>query len=118
MLDNGRISSVQLFMLLFMMEMSAASIYLPTKIAEAAGPDGWFPSLPAFFYGLLVVGVVLALAGRFPSLVFTDYLPEVLGRVPGKLLAGIYTLVYINYVFGALSVGSSFVHITILSHTP
>jgi spore germination protein KB len=62
--------------------------------------------------------VVLVLARRFPSQVFTEYLPEVLGRVPGKLLAAVYAVEYINFVFGALSVGSSFIHITILSHTP
>ncbi len=118
MLDNGRISSVQLLLLLFMMEASSEVIYLPAKIAEAAGPDGWFAvSIPAFFYGLIIAGVVLLLAGRFPSQVLTEYLPEVLGRVPGKLLAAIYAAVLINFTFGALNEGSSFIHTAFLGHT-
>jgi spore germination protein KB len=118
-LDNGRISSVQLLLLLFMMEVSTEVIYLPAKIAEAAGSDGWFSvSIPAFCYGLIVVGVVLSLAGRFPSQVLTEYLPEVIGKVPGKLLAAIYAVVLINFTFGALNEGSSFIKTAFMGHTP
>jgi spore germination protein KB len=118
-LDNGRISSVQLLLLLFMMEAATGVIYLPAKVAEAAGPDVWFAiSIPTFFYGLLIAGVVLSLAGRFPSQVLTEYLPEVIGRAPGKLLAAIYALIFINFIFGTLSEGSSFIHTAFLSHSP
>jgi spore germination protein KB len=118
-LDNGRISSVQLLMLLFMVDASTAVIYLPAKITEAAGPDGWFAvSIPTFCYGLLIAGVVLMLAGRFPSQVLTEYLPEVIGRVPGKLLAAIYAAVFINFIFGTLNEGSSFMHTVFMGHTP
>lgn len=119
MLDNGRISSVQLLLLLFMVEVSSTAIYAPAKIAEAAGPDGWFSvSIPTFFYGLAIVGVVLALARRFPSKVFTEYLPEIMGKIPGKLLAAAYALFLINISFGTLNETSSFIRIAFMSNTP
>ena len=119
MLDKGRINSVQLLLLLFMMEVSSAAIYAPAKISEAAGPDGWLSvSIPVFFYGLVIVGIALALAGRFPSKVFTEYLPEIMGKIPGKLLAAAYVLFFINISFGTLNEISSFVHIAFMSGTP
>jgi spore germination protein KB len=119
MLDKGRISSVQLLLLLFMGELSSAAIYAPAKIAEAAGPDGWFSaSIPTLFYGLILVGVLLALARRFPFQVLTEYLPEILGKIPGKLLAAAYALFLINISFGTLNEIASFIHIAFLSHTP
>ncbi len=116
MLDKGRISSVQLLMLLITLERA---FYLPAKIAGVAGPDGWFSvSIVASLYGLIVAGVALALGRRYPSRVLTEYLPEVLGRVPGKLLAAVYAVVLINFAFVVLNENSSFLHITILSRTP
>jgi spore germination protein KB len=38
--------------------------------------------------------------------------------VPGKLLAAIYAAVFINFVFGTLNEGSTFMHTVFLSHTP
>jgi spore germination protein KB len=118
-LDNGRISSVQLLLLLFMADVSSAAIYVPAKIAATAGPDGWFSvSVPTFFYGVAIIGAVLTLAGRFPSKVFTEYLPEIIGKVPGKLLAAAYALFFINVSFGVLNEISSFIHIGFMGNTP
>ena len=119
MLDNGRISSVQLLLLLFMMEVSTAAIYVPAKVAEVAGPDSWFSvSAVTFFYGLIVAGVALALAKRFPGQVFTEYLPEVIGTVPGKLLAAAYVMFFINVAFTTLNEISGFFHIAFMGNTP
>lgn len=118
MLDKGRISSVQLLMLLLTMEAAAAVIYAPAKIAGAAGPDGWLSAIITSLYGLIIIGVVLALAGRFPSQVLTEYLPAVIGRIPGKLLAAVYAAVFISFALGTLNESSHFIHVAIFSNTP
>jgi spore germination protein KB len=118
-LDNGRISSVQLLLLLFILEASTGILYAPAKMAELAGRDSWLAaSVVPTLYALLVVGVVIALARRFPFKVLTEYLPEVVGKIPGKLLAAAYAAFFIHITSVVLNEGSSFIHIAFLPETP
>jgi spore germination protein KB len=119
MLDNGRISSVQLLMLLFIMETVTATLFVPSILVKLAGPGAWIAAaiLPAL-YGLLVLAVVLALAKRFPSQTFADYLPEIMGRIPGKLLAIAYALMFAQVGAFILNEGTSLMHIALMSMTP
>jgi spore germination protein KB len=119
MLDRGRISSVQLVMLLYMIEMITAAIFLPARIVQLAGRDAWLAAIAGpLLYGLLVAAVALALAGRFPTRVFTEYLPEIIGKVPGKLLAAVYTAAFIHVTTLILNEGTSLTHFVYLPLTP
>ncbi|NPV89641.1 MAG: endospore germination permease [Firmicutes bacterium] len=119
MLDKGRISSVQLMLVLFMVEMATAFLLVPSIVAQAAGPDGWLSILGvATAYGLAVALICVALGKRFPFQVFTEYLPEVLGRVPGKLLAAAYTVVFIHLTSVVVGENSLFIHTAFLRETP
>ena len=118
MLDNGRISSVQLLLILFTVVGATALLYAIPGLAALAGPDGAITAFLGGFYSLLVVLVAVMLGKRYPAQVFTEYLPGILGRIPGKLLATVYTVMLIGLVVVTLSEGSSFVHILLLSLTP
>jgi spore germination protein KB len=119
MLDNGRISSVQLLFIFLIFEASTAILYTPARVATLAGPDSWLAvSLGDVFYGLLVLLVAVALGKRFPDQVFTGYLPEILGQVAGKLLAAVYALIFIHLGSVMLNEGSTFIQLTLLSLTP
>jgi spore germination protein KB len=118
-LDNGRISSVQLLLLLFMIEVSTTILYLPARVAELAGRDGWLAvSILPMLYALLISGVALSLARRFPSRVFTDYLPDIVGRIPGKLLSAVYAAFFIQVAATVVNQGAGFMHITSYPRTP
>ena len=119
MLDKGRISSVQLLLLLYISEISTVFIILPAEIMRIAGPDGWL-SVLLFdsIYGLAVVLVAVALAKRFPQQILTEYLPRVLGRVPGKLLALIYTGVFINLTSVIISENNLYITSVLMRETP
>ncbi|NPV89234.1 MAG: endospore germination permease [Firmicutes bacterium] len=119
MLDNGRISSIQLTMLLAMVEAPTAVLLVPSLIAEQAGPDAWISVLvPMSLYGLAVALVCIALARRFPFQVFTEYLPKVIGWFPGKLLALAYSLVFIHITSLILAECSRFIGTAFLRETP
>lgn len=68
MLDQGRISSVQLFLLLVLVEAATAFLYAPSAVIEMAGRDSWLSStiIPSIF-GLAVALVCIALAKGFHS---------------------------------------------------
>ncbi len=110
---------MQLLFILLIFEVSSAILYTPARVAALAGPDSWFAvSLGDVFYGLLVLLVAVALGKRFPAQVFTEYLPEILGKVPGKLLAAAYALMFIHFGSLLLNEGSTFIQLTLLNLTP
>ncbi len=118
MLENGRISSVQLLLLLFLVEVATSVFYIPAKIAEIGGADAWLSYILASFYGLLVAGVVITLAKKYPLQTFTEYLPDIIGKVPGKLLAIVYTLAFIHLASLISSQGTSFFQTVLMPLTP
>ena len=118
MLDRGRISSVQLFLLLVITEAATAFLYAPSSVIQMVGRDSWLTPLIATISGLVVALVCIALAKKFPQQVFAEYLPQILGKIPGKLLAGIYTAVFIHLTSVILNQSSSFVHVAFLRETP
>lgn len=119
MLDNGRISSVQLLFLLVITDYATAFFFGPAVTARSAGPDAWLSVLiPAPVYGLTVAMVCVSLARRFPSQVFTDYLPQVLGRIPGKVLAAAFSLGLIHLTSVIIGESSVYIHTAFFRDTP
>ena len=118
MRDWERISSVQLFLLLVITEAATAFLYAPSSVIQMVGRDSWLTPLIATISGLVVALVCIALAKKFPQQVFAEYLHQILGKIPGKLLAGIYTAVFIHLTSVILNQSSSFVHVAFLRETP
>jgi len=118
-LDKGRISSVQLLLIICMLDGATGIFFLASEVAKIAGPDSWISvSILPSLYGLLVAGVVIALAKRFPYKVFTEYLPDVVGKIPGKLLAAVYTLSFIFVASVILNEGTTFINAAFMPRTP
>ncbi|MDD2621329.1 MAG: endospore germination permease, partial [Syntrophomonadaceae bacterium] len=87
--------------------------------AKTAGPDGWISLLlPATVYASTVVVICISLARRFPSQVFTEYLPEVVGKIPGKVLALLYTGMLIHIISVMVVEGAQFIQSNFLTETP
>lgn len=119
MLDKGRINSIQLLLLLLMADIATSLFTVSSRAISTAGPDAWISILLlGSVYGLLVAWIALSLSRRFPSKVFTEYLPDIVGRIPGKILAGIFAILLMLLCGGILSQGSLFVHIAFLRETP
>ncbi|MFY9139847.1 MAG: endospore germination permease [Thermacetogeniaceae bacterium] len=118
MLDRGRISSVQLFLLLVIAEAATAFLYAPSSVIKMVGRDSWLTPFIAAISGLVVAVVCIALAKRFPQQVFTEYLPQILGKIPGKILAGVYTAVFIHLSSVIMNQSSAFIHVAFLRETP
>lgn len=119
MIEKGRISSVQLLFLLLIADLATSFLYVPAITAKAAGPDAWSSLLfVATVYGLMVAAVCAALAKRFPDQVFTEYLPEIIGKLPGKILAVFYAAVFIHITSVMVVEGAQFIETDFLVQTP
>ncbi len=119
MLDKGRISSVQLLFLLLIADLATSFLYVPAITAKAAGPDAWMSLLfVVTLYALLVAVVCVSLAKRFPEQVFTEYLPEIIGKIPGKIVGAFYVAVFIHITSVMVVEGAQFVKTNFLIQTP
>ncbi|MHB1125612.1 MAG: GerAB/ArcD/ProY family transporter [Bacillota bacterium] len=100
MLEKGKISNLQLLLLLINLVTATAILFVPALTTAEAERDGWISLMfLATFFGILVVLVSTALSLRFPGLTLIEFLPRLLGTVPGKAL-GLF------YVFTIVIVGS------------
>lgn len=119
MLDKGRISSVQLLFLLLIADLATSFLYVPAITTKGAGPDAWISLLvPATLYALMVALVCVLLARRFPNEVFTQYLPKIVGKIPGKILGFLYIGVFIHITSVMVIEGAQFINTNFLIQTP
>lgn len=119
MLDKGRITSVQLLFLLIITDAATAFLFIPAGIIQFAGRDSWLgTAVFASLFGLAVALVSIGLARRFPRQVLAEYLPEILGGIPGKILAAAYTAVFVHYTAVIVNECSTFIHVAFLRETP
>lgn len=63
----------------------AMFIVLAGFIATESGRDGWLSILLAFIIGALVTPIIIYIAKQFPSKTIIAYLPDVWGKVVGKI---------------------------------
>ncbi|MEW6663332.1 MAG: GerAB/ArcD/ProY family transporter [Bacillota bacterium] len=61
---------------------------------ETAGRDGWLTIIFGYFTGMLIGLLLIPLAKQFPGKTFVQYLPELVGFLPGKLIALAFVLTY------------------------
>jgi spore germination protein KB len=119
MLDKGRITSVQLLFLLIITDAATAFLFIPAGIIQFAGRDSWLgAAVFASVFGLAVALVSIGLARRFPQQVLAEYLPEILGGISGKILAAVYTAVFVHYTAVIVNECSTFIHVAFLRETP
>ena len=90
--DKEKISGHQALMLVLAGGIGNIFVVLAVPAIKDAGRDGWL--LVIISYGIAtVVGLALLdLGRRFPDKTFVQYLPIVLGKVPGKLAGLAYIL--------------------------
>lgn len=92
--DSEKISSYQAMMLVIGSQMGALFMFIARPCVESAGRDGWLALLIAYAIATLFGLLLIDLGRRFPDKTFIQYLPLVLGGIPGKLAALIYILIF------------------------
>lgn len=100
-LEEGKISSDQLLLLLVTTVLPTAVLFLPAVSVKAAGRDAWLSILVVTsVFGLAVIFVATALGMRFPGKTIMEYSEDIIGRWPGKILgfAYIFFFIYTNAI--------------------
>ncbi|MCZ8511607.1 endospore germination permease [Paenibacillus filicis] len=119
MLDNGKISSRQLSLLITMCIIGTAILLLPSGIAKQAKQDAWIAAIIPILAGLLVIPLYTALGRRFPGKSFIYGIEEILGRGLGKFVSLIFLIMFpVNLSGLSLRFIGDFITTQMLPETP
>jgi spore germination protein KB len=96
MIEKGKISAMQLAMMMYPMVLGTAVLVLPGIIAKYAKNDLWLSTIFASLAGFLTVYIANRLHRLFPKETIIQYSQRILGTFAGKALGVIYMLFYVH----------------------
>lgn len=118
MLEEGKITSSQLMLLVITLILASAILLLPSFTAKGALQDSWISGLIAMLAGILTATIILSLAKRFPEQTLVEYSISILGKPLGKLVGLLYLIFFVHLTAILLREISTTVITTILPRTP
>lgn len=117
-MDEGRISDLQLMLLLIVLVTATAVIFVPSLGSETAGRDSWIALVLATVSGSVFALVAVNLGLRFPSETIVQYAPKILGTILGKLVGLVYVIGFISFSTWVVSESSFFLVTAFMPETP
>lgn len=90
--EREKISGQQALMLVLAGGIGNIFVVIAVPAIQDAGRDGWLSVFIAYGLALIVALALLDLGRRFPDKTLVQYLPVVLGKIPGKLAGLAYIL--------------------------
>lgn len=96
--DTFKISPYMLAAILTLFDTTTGILFVPLAVTGVAGHDGWMVPLILIIPGTYIVYLSVWLGMQYPSKTMTEYLPLVLGKIPGKLVGFAYILFFIVVV--------------------
>lgn len=98
MIEKGKISALQMGVLIYPTIMATAILLVPAITGKYAHQDMWLSPIWASFAGFLSVFLAIQLNKRFPELTIIQYSEKIIGRILGKLvgLALLFFLIHVN----------------------
>ncbi|MCS7461560.1 spore germination protein [Paenibacillus doosanensis] len=115
---KDKITNSQMGSLLFSIMIGVGILSLPQAVASKAGVDGWIAILLG---GLLAAGSTLLMAKlgvRFPEKSLIEYGPQLIGKIPGKLLCILFILYFLAFVSIVVRVSADVTKLFLLDNTP
>jgi spore germination protein len=97
---NDKVSNYQLAMIVIMTVIGVGVFNIGEIAAKHAGPDGWLVLIIMGLLHILLAYVMIKLGSRFPGKTFPQYIQEIIGVIPGKILVFImscYIVLNLSY---------------------
>ncbi|WP_313803435.1 endospore germination permease [Cytobacillus sp.] len=89
-MDKGRISSMQMGMMMYLTIIATAILTVPSITAKYAKKDLWISPIWASIIGFITVIIVMQLSKRFPRQSFFQICEQTIGTLATKLLGFLY----------------------------
>ncbi len=119
MLENGKINSRQLAILVMLYLIGSAILIIPSIIASEAKQDAWITALLTIGIALLFIPLYVALGARFPNKTFAEYIEVILGKWLGKAVSLLFLIAF-PFFIATLSLRNigDFLTTQVISQTP
>lgn len=85
-MEKGKISSLQMAMMIYATTISTAMISTPGLVAKYAKNDFWMSPILASLIGFVTVYIVCELHKLYPKQTVIEYSTQIVGRIPGKII--------------------------------
>ncbi|MDQ0194277.1 GerAB/ArcD/ProY family transporter [Paenibacillus wynnii] len=118
MLDKGKISAVQMSLLLYPTVLATSFLSMPSLAAQYAQNDLWMTGILSSFFGLLTIYVATRLHDLFPKESIIQQSERVIGVLPGKIIGILFFIFYIHVTGMIVRMYTEFVSGQYLFKTP
>jgi spore germination protein KB len=118
MIENGKISAMQMGIIMYPTILATAILLVPAITAEHAKRDLWLSPIWSSLIGLFVVYIAHQLSKHFPNKTIIEYSEDILGRILGKVLGMVYLLFYLHITGIVIREYGEFIVGTFLTNTP
>ncbi|MDQ8734177.1 endospore germination permease [Paenibacillus sp. LHD-38] len=118
MLEKGKISGVQMALMLYPTVLATGFISLPTITAQYARNDLWMTGILSSFMGLVTVYVAVRLHELYPNETVIQHSERIVGKIPGKMIAVIFFLFSLQAAGNVIRQYAEFVTGNFLFKTP
>ncbi|MFC4799732.1 endospore germination permease [Neobacillus sp. GCM10023253] len=118
MLEQGKISPVQMALLMIPAIIATVLLLVPSITAKHAHHDLWLSPIWASGTGFFVVFLSYQLNKLFPKQTIIEYSEQILGKIFGKLIGGIFLFFYLHITGIIVREYGEFVSGAALFHTP
>lgn len=117
-LEKGKISSLQMAILLYPSIIATSIISVPSIVAHYAKNDLWMPPILASVIGFVTVYIAYELHKLYPKQTVIELSEQIAGRFAGKIIS-LYILVFYILATGHIVRGySEFIISSFLTNTP
>ncbi|WP_314003274.1 endospore germination permease [uncultured Paenibacillus sp.] len=118
MIERGRISAMQMAIMMYPTILATAILLVPAITAKHAKQDMWLSPVWASLIGFLTVYLAYRLHKLYPKETIVEYSEWILGRFLGKIVGLVYILFYLHVNGIVIREYGEFVVGTFLPRTP
>ncbi|MDQ0216252.1 spore germination protein KB [Oikeobacillus pervagus] len=95
-METGKISSLQMMMLLYPTIVATSILDVPSITAKYAKHDLWMSPILASVIGFITVYIAVKLNKLYPDLTIIQISEEIIGRYVGKVIGGLFLFFYVQ----------------------
>ncbi|NQX58770.1 GerAB/ArcD/ProY family transporter [Paenibacillus qinlingensis] len=118
MIEKGRISPMQMALIMHPTIMATAALSVPSITMRVAGTDMWMAPILSSLVGLLTIYIVYHLHMKFPNETFVQYVPRIVGRFAGALVSLAYVIAFLYSASISVREYGEFISGNFLMNTP
>lgn len=117
-MEKGRISPMQLGILVFMFIISSATLLIPPLVTLYTKQDAWVVSIITMLVALPVVWLYISLGMRYPNLTLIEYTERILGKWFGKAVSSLFIFYFLIITAALLRQLGDMLVTLVLTDTP